>query len=114
MIEVKVKQFLEAQLGVEVYNAVPPEHSKTWITVERTGGTWDHGMQTAVLAIQSNAPTLYETVRLNDSVIDQMIRGFIVNDEISRVELNATYNYTNDHQHRYQAVFDVVFFNNEG
>lgn len=110
MIEIKVRNYLKTQLGIEVYNITPPKHGTTWATVEKTGGTYDHGMKTAVLAIQSNAPTLYETIRLNDSVIDQMIRGLIEDNKISRVELNATYNYTDDHQHRYQSVFDVVYF----
>lgn len=110
MIEITVKEYLENALGVEVYNSVPAKHGKTWITVERTGGTWEFGKNTAVLAIQSNAPTMYDTIQLNERVIQAMVQGFIQTDLISRVELNATYNYTDDHQPRYQSVFDVVYF----
>lgn len=110
MIEITVKEYLENALGVEVYVMVPPKHAKTWVTVERTGGTDDFGMKSATLAIQSHAPTLYDAIQLNDSVIQTMLRGFIQLDTVSRVELNATYNYTDDHQPRYQAVFDVVYF----
>lgn len=112
MIEITVKDYLENALGVEVYAMLPPKHGETWVTVERTGGTDEFGKKTARLAIQSNAPTLYETIRLNDRVINEMLWGLIRLITISRVELNSTYNYTDtdDKQPRYQAVFDIVHF----
>lgn len=110
MIEITVKQYLDEQLEVEVYAAVPPKHGDVYVTVEKTGGSYDHGMKTATLAIQSHAKTIYDAMQLNERVIRAMLLGLVKQDLISRVELNATYNYTDDRKPRYQAVFDVVYF----
>ena len=54
---------------------------------------------------------MYDAMSLNKSVKDAMFSAVTL-DEITRVELNSDYNYTDQatKQSRYQAVFDITHY----
>ena len=54
---------------------------------------------------------MFEAAELNDRVIETMY-GLIDYDEVTHVELNSNYNYTDTttKEYRYQAVFDITHY----
>lgn len=111
MIEVIIKDYLDTVLTVPVYAQRPAEVPQKYVTVERTGGGMTNRIRSAMVAVQSYAPTLYEAAELHEEVIGAML-DIVSLDEIGGISLNSEYNYTDEEtkQPRYQAVFDVVYY----
>ena len=112
MIEKIILDYLSDELAVPVYMEVPEERpDETFVVIEKTGGGRSNHIDSATLAIQSYAPTMYEAALLNDRVKDAMENSIIL-DSIARSQLNSDYNYTDTTSkiYRYQAVFDVIFY----
>ena len=67
--------------------------------------------QTATLAIQSYGGTMYQAAVLNETV-KQYMDAAVALPQVSSVKLNSDYNYTDTEakRYRYQAVFDVITF----
>lgn len=111
LIEEFVVHYLDAELSVPVAGAVPANPPDKFVTVERTGGSANNKIRTATLAVQAWAKTIDEAANLCAEVTYAM-EAIATKDEISRCELNSSYNFTDTTtKHcRYQAVFDVVHY----
>ena len=111
MIEPVIIAYLGEQLGVPVYGAIPPDPPATMVTVEKTGGRRANRIDAATLAVQSWAPTIEQAAQLNDRVKAAMAASVEL-DSVSSCDLDTDYNYTDDSRKRprYQAVFDVVYY----
>lgn len=111
MIEPVIISYLSEQLGVPVYGVIPPDPPATMVTVEKTGGRRSNLIDAATLAIQSWAPSVEAAAQLNDQVKAAMASS-VEMDAISSCDLNADYNYTDNTRKRprYQALFDVVYY----
>jgi len=79
--------------------------------VERTGGGAENLLRHATVAIQSYGASLYLAASLNEAVLAAM-EGLAARPEIAACELNSDYNFTDTtkKQYRYQAVFDIVYY----
>ena len=111
MIEKVVIQYLSEQLTVPVYGEVPDDFPLTFVTVEKTGSYTENFIVTETLAIQSWADSQYNAAVLNGEVKAAMV-GLLELDSISKVKCTTDYNYvdTTTKRDRYQAVFDVVYY----
>ena len=111
MIEPTIIAYLAEQLGVPVYGAIPSNPPDTMVTVEKTGGRRTNKIDAATLAIQSWAPTIEQAAQLNDRVKAAM-EASVQLDSISSCDLDTDYNYTDSTRNRprYQAVFEVVYY----
>lgn len=112
MIEPVIIEYLSTKLApVPVSGAVPSNPPETFVTVEKTGGRRVNRIDHATLAIQSYAPTIDLAAQLNDAVKSHM-EEILELDSISSCDLNADYNYTDTTRNRcrYQAVFDVAYY----
>ena len=111
MLEKYLYDYLGSALDVPVYMEVPKTHSGSFVVIERTGGGSTERIRRGVVAIQSYADSMYGAASLNERVIDAM-DGAVSVDEITAVRLNSDYNYTNPEtkEYRYQAVFEVTFY----
>ena len=111
MIEKIILDYLSEGLTEPVLMEEPENKPKTYVLIEKTGSGKTNHISSATLAVQSYAPSMYEAAELNERVKTAM-EGAIVLDEISRVSCNSDYNYTNtaSKRYRYQAVFDVIFY----
>ena len=121
MIEKTIYDYLLDQFegsGVGVYMQKPDPDpvpvlggGSPFIVIEKTGSSMENWVCERTIAIQSYAPTLYEAASLNKTVIDIMF-GALALDDITRVELNSDYNFTDTEtkRPRYQAVFDIVHY----
>ena len=89
----------------------PPEQPEKYILVEKIGGGRENHVKSAMIAIQSFADSLYEAAELNETVKTAMY-GITSLGTVSKCELNSHYNYTDTtkKKYRYQAVFDLVYF----
>lgn len=113
MIEKIVLDYLSECLpGVPVYMEVPEDRPAVFVVIEKTGSSWINHINSATLAVQSYAATLYDAAALNERIKTAMLYGAVTLDSISRVSLNSDYNYTDtaSKHYRYQAVFDVTFY----
>ncbi|MDO5776295.1 MAG: hypothetical protein Q4P22_06710 [Eubacteriales bacterium] len=111
MIEKIILDHLSSELSVPVYLERPEHPEKEYVLLEKTGSSVRNHIYSATLAIQSIAPTLYGAASLNELVKAAMDKAIEL-DEITHSELNSDYNYTNptSKTYRYQAVYDVVFY----
>lgn len=121
MIERTIYEYLLEQFqgaGVGVYMQIPDpdtvptlEESDPFIVIEKTGSSMENWVCESTVAVQSYAGTLYKAADLNRQVIAAMF-GAIALDEITRVELNSDYNFTDPEtkRPRYQAVFDITHY----
>ena len=115
MIEDVIKNFLESKLTVPVLMEVPKSPTSQFVVIEKTGGGQENLISSAILTIQSYAPSLYKAAVLNEQVKHWMmdgLEGAITLDTIAHIALDGDYNYTDttSKRYRYQAVFDITHY----
>lgn len=112
MIEKTVLDYLSDKLTVPVYAEVPEDVPASYVIIEKTGGGMENQIWTATLAIKCVAASLFYAAELNDAVIAAML-GIADDANVSKCSLNSNYNFTDTRtkEYRYQAVFDLVYFN---
>lgn len=111
MIELVILNYLADQLGVPVGMEVPESAEGSFVVLEKTAGGKRNYICTAVFAIQSYGPTLFEAASLNERVKTAM-DSLMVLPQISACRLNSDYNYTDTQskRYRYQAVYDITHY----
>ena len=89
----------------------PAHKPSSFYLMEKTAGGQSDKINQATIAIQSYADTLYDAALMNETIKVAMTDAIEL-DEISRVEINSDYNYTDPttKQYRYQAVFVVTYY----
>ena len=111
MIEKTILDYLNSRLDEPVYMEEPISPSGSYVIIEKTGGNIQEHISHSTLAIQSYAASMYGAASLNDRIIGEMINAIKL-DEITDVELNSNYNFTDTEtkKYRYQAVFDITHY----
>lgn len=110
MIETIIKNYLDMVQTLPVLFEKQPGMEEFYI-IEKTGGSEENHIRTAMLAIQSYAGSKARAAQINEYLIRLMLDAVMIN-EVSSVELNSNYDFTDTttKQYRYQAVFDIVYF----
>ena len=110
MIAKTLLDFLDSNLDVPVVMEAP-EQTTGYVLIDQTGSSRTNHIITTTFAIQSYGASLYDAMVLNDAVKDAMV-SFAELDEITRVELETDYNYTNTatKQYRWQAVYLITHY----
>ena len=110
MIEVIVLEYLREQLDVPVYMENPIAAPEKYVLLEKTGSTSENLIESATIAIQSYAGSLFDAISLNEEVKEAM-KKIVMLDEVMGAELNSDYNFTDTtkKKYRYQAVFELIF-----
>lgn len=110
MIELTICNYLSTKLDCQVLPEKPRRPFGKMVFVERTGGN-GRFLRNTTIAIQSYGTSMYEAAELNEEVIRYM-NEIVELDEITRVDLNQNYNFTdtNTKEYRYQAVFDIYHY----
>lgn len=112
MIEKILLDYLtEALEDVPVYMEIPEDRPDAFVVIEKTGSGKVNHLCSANIAVQSYGETMYDAAELNERVKTEM-EDAVTLDEITRVELNSDYNYTDlaTKDYRYQAVFVVYHY----
>lgn len=113
MIEKIIRDYLNKEQSTPAYVEKQPDE-KTYYLIQKTGSKKENKINTATIAIQSYATSKYEAAKLNDILISIMDLA-IKENNISSVELNSDYDYTDTttKEYRYQAVFNITYFDEE-
>lgn len=113
MIEVSILNYLKTALTptlvtMEIRQSMPD----SFVFIEKTGSDQNDRLFKATFAVQSYGASLYDAMVLNESVKDAMLEAINEVSEITKVELNSDYNYTDmaTKKPRYQAVFDITHY----
>ena len=110
MIAKTLLDYLGASLTVPVVMEAP-EQTTGYVLIDQTRSSRTNHIITTTFAIQSFGDSLYNAMLLNEEVKDAMV-GFAELDEITRVELETDYNFTNTatKQYRWQAVYQITHY----
>lgn len=95
--------------GFDAYADVPNPRPAQFVTVERTGGSSRYGIDRPTVAVQSWAPTRYEASELA-AAVDARMESLVDVPDVTRCARNSMYNYPDENQARYQAVYDLVTY----
>ncbi len=111
MIEKILLDYLNEALSVSVYTERQKDEVVPFVVIERTGGGVENFIKSSTFAIQSYGKSLLKAAQLNEAVKEAM-EGFIEQDEITMVDLDTDYNYTdtNEKIYRYQAVYNIKHY----
>ena len=110
MILTDLLQYLNAHLTVEAY-AEAPEELTDYVLLEQTASSRSNHIITTTIAIQSYGRSLLDAMNLNTEV-EEAMDGFLTLDNVTRVELETDYNFTNTatKQYRWQAVYLITHY----
>lgn len=117
MIEKVVLDYLKTELDVPVMMEVPevpsedyPDVPERFVVIEKVGASKTNYGNTASLAFQSYAKSMYDAAAL-DEVVRATIENIIVLDAIAGTRMTSNYNHTDPRtkQYRYQCVFDFYY-----
>lgn len=112
MIETVILDYLNnANLSAKVYMEQPKVKPEAFFILEKSGGGQTDHINESDFIVQSYGRTLYEAACMNEEIKAVMLRANTLN-EVSAVELNSDYNYTNaeSKSYRYQAIFVVTHY----
>ena len=112
MIETVLLDYLNnANLSAKVYMEQPKVKPEAFFILEKSGGGQTNHISESDFIVQSYGRTLYEAACMNEEIKAVMLRANTLN-EVSAVELNSDYNYTNaeSKSYRYQAIFVVTHY----
>lgn len=111
MIEVVLKQYLDGHLNVPSFFEFQDNMPPSFVIIEKTGGSQSNRLNSSVFAIQSYAPSTYQTALLNEE-IKRIMDDFDTVAEVSGVKLNSDYHFPDLSlkRPRYQAVFDIYHY----
>lgn len=111
MIEIIIKNHLDGKLTEPVSLEKPASSTSNYVVFEKTSGSKNNHLPTAVFAFQSYGKSLYQALELNERV-KQAVENLIELDEIRGISLNSDYNFTDTttKEYRYQAVFDIKYY----
>lgn len=112
LLEAFVINKLSGLMDVPVYAEVPADYPPgAFIVIERTGSWKSNHVPGATLAIQSYGPSMLDAAKLNEDVKSAM-ESVAEEPEIGSARLNSDYNFSDPStkRYRYQAVFDVTYY----
>jgi hypothetical protein len=111
MIELIVKNYLSTKLDIPIVFEHQTNLPKRFILIQKTSGSRENFLNSSTIAIQSYAESMFESAKLNEK-IKKLMYDLITVDEVSSVNLNSDYNFTDTEtkQYRYQAIFDIHYY----
>ena len=111
MVENIVRNYLVPVLDAPVYTEEPTEKPIERVVITRTNLYERNFIQYATVMIWCYSESLYKASVLDEKV-RQAMKGITSLDNVSKCQLNNSYNDTNTskNEHRYRAEFDLVFF----
>lgn len=113
MIELDVMNYLAERTGVRTFAEEPNKAHRpdSYFIIEKVGSAERDHITSATIAVQSYAPSLVEAMSLNHAA-KAALEVFAELDKVSRCRCLGDYNYTDTQtkRYRYQAVFDITYY----
>lgn len=114
MIENVLRDYLADALDVPVFlvNPEPERQPDIYVLVEKTGSGEEDMITTSTFAIQSFAKERLADAAVLNVAVRNVMEQAITLDEITDVQLNSDYNFTDTgtKRPRYQAVYEVTHY----
>lgn len=107
-IEATIVSYLNGK-GFNAYADVPNPRPKEFVTVERTGGTSSVALDRPTVAVQAWSESRYKASELMLKV-DACMKEITSLNDVTKCSRNSMYNYPDENQARYQAVYDLVTY----
>ena len=116
MIEAEVYQYMQTELNADnipCYMTRPENATAPYVLIEKTGGSSKNHVKRATFAFQSYAPTLLQAAEVNE-LVKEAATNLTEITEVYGTRYITDYNFTNpaDKIPRYQAVFDIYYYDN--
>ena len=111
MIEITILEYLSGKLSVPVYSEFPADPPERFVILDRSSGSRENHIDSAIFLAQSYGPSKFEAAKLNHQVKAAM-DALIELDEIVESSLNSDYPFpdTKRKHYRYQAVYDITYY----
>lgn len=112
MIEKILYNYLkEYGLSAAVYTEQPKNKPAAFFLIEKSGSSLTNHIDTATFIIQSYGTSLLHAAELNEEIKAAMLEAITL-DEISKVELNGDYNFTDPttKDYRYQGIYVITHY----
>ena len=112
MIELVILNYLKTALSpTKVTNDIRQGMPDSFVFIDKTGSRQNDHLFGSTIAVQSYGKSLLDAMTLNEAV-KQAMPGAVALKEVTKVELNSDYNYTDKatKKPRYQAVFDITHY----
>lgn len=114
MIEEIVRAHLIEEIELPAYLEEPERPPRRYMLIGKVGSGDGaaHAVASAMMTIQSYAPALVSAALLNEQVKQAMWK-LEEDDRITRVRCNSDLNYTDPQtrRYRYQALFEITYYN---
>lgn len=113
IIEKVIKDYLDTtEIEANVYLEIPKDKPDAFYSIEKTGSSVTNYIKQSTIAVQSWAKSMYEAMEMNEEIKELLLFGLISLNEISKVELNSDYNFTDSEtsRYRYQAVYVITHY----
>lgn len=116
MIEAIVYQHMKTALnerGIQCYMTRPEDVTDQYVLIEKTGGSETNHVKRSTFAFQSYAPELLQASVINE-LVKEVAATLVEETEVYGTRYITDYNFTNpaDKIPRYQAVFDIYYYDN--
>jgi len=112
MIEKTILNHLSNNLDCGVYMEKPRNPTeRSYVVIELTGQREEEHITQSTFAFQTYGESLLKAAELRDEV-KAAVKTLIELDEVARVDLNSSYNFTDPQtkEYRYQTVFDITHY----
>jgi hypothetical protein len=112
MIEKTILNHLSNNLDCGVYMEKPRNPAeRSYVVIELTGQREEEHIMHSTFAFQTYGESLLKAAELRDEV-KAAVKTLIELDEVARVDLNSSYNFTDPStkEYRYQTVFDITHY----
>lgn len=111
MIEKIILDYLNKKLSVPVHMEKPDEEPVKYVLIEKVGGSKSNYINSASIALQSYADSLYSAVDL-DCEVREAMDDIVELDDISSAKLVRNYNFTDTtkKKYRYQSIYELVHY----
>lgn len=112
MIELVIKKFIDDEFDYPAFMERPEKAIDTFFVIEKISGSRDEQIDFARVAVQTYAPSMFLAASLCEQLNDAMLNYFIALPNITKVELNSSYNYTDTttKKYRYQSIFEIYYY----
>lgn len=110
-IEELIVQHLNDNLSVPAYGEVPHNPPESYVVIERTGGGMSNRIRSAMITVDVYAQSMTAVQELNEQMLEAM-DGLVEYNMVASCRLNTNYNDsdTRTKEHKYGALFDLVYY----
>lgn len=109
----RLRTMLDKAIGYRVYAQVPPTHSDSFVTIERTGGAIDAFSDSPTFAVQAWAPTKAAAMGIASLLANVIGNWPITDPAVADVRIDSLYDFADpdSRSQRFQLTVHAVIYN---